>query len=235
MRSRARPRFTGARGGPRGELPGGACTLSRLADALTGRHSGRAGTDAQRVGRCCRVHRADRVRWRGTGAVSQSWQAVRPEPPRLTLKPPRRAQASAFFAAAADTPRHNVGRGACDALARTATLFALGLADGAAADLFSAGLLARAEAPALQAALLELLPRARRDALALMEVSRPPGRPARLRSGCRSERGPIASDRSRPVRCPVSTGRRDETRPVSTEGGTRRVQLVRKEGRDASS
>jgi len=30
-------------------------------------------------------------------------------------------------------------------------------------------------------------------------------------------------------------GRRDETCPVSTEGGTRRVQLVRKEGRDVSS
>jgi hypothetical protein len=119
---------------------------------------------------------------------------VRPEPPRLTLTPPRRAQASAFFAAAADTPRHNVGRGACDALARTATLFALGLADGAAADLLSAGLLARAEAHALQASLLELLPRARRDALALMEVSRPPSRPARLRPSLRD------------AACPISTG-----------------------------
>jgi hypothetical protein len=42
------------------------------------------------------------------------------------------------------------------------------------------------------------------------------GRPGRLRPGSEG-------------------GGRDETCPVSTEGGTRRVQLVRKEGRDASS
>jgi hypothetical protein len=44
-----------------------------------------------------------------------------------------------------------------------------------------------------------------------------------------------AVPRPGPPRRSSRAAKRDETRPVSTGGGTRRVHLVREEGRDASS